>query len=207
MNDRIMLKVAADGDYLILHTYSRTRKLSHSFYVKRDKFRELERNGFVAAFDQPSVLTIRINSRDNTVTFTFAWLNRYSSGELHGREEIVTVPQTSLMDFIRSSEEMDGTKRWAALALPAPRGPRLVFRSRRNLKAVIGNRSLCRKFRKELDRHFCWPGADEIIIYDDSAPYSFGFTEMRNGERGICGGIILHNYRNNLDTAYYGVHT
>ena len=66
MNDRIMLKAAADGDYLILHTYSRTRKLSHGFYVRRDKFEELERNGFAAVFDHPCVLTIRINSRDNT---------------------------------------------------------------------------------------------------------------------------------------------
>lgn len=207
MNDRIKLNILSSGDYLIFHTYSRAHKLSHSFYVNRDKFWELERNGFVAVFDHPSVLTIRINNRNNTVIFTFAWLNRYSSGELHGREEIVTVPEAPLMEFVRRSEEPDGAKRWAALALPEPRGPRLVFRSRRNLKAVIGNRMLYRKFRKELNQHFHWQGSDEIIIYDDFMPYSFGFTEMRNGESGICGGIILHNYHNDLTTAYYGIHT
>ena len=207
MNERNMLKISTSAEFLVLHTYSRSRKLSHGFYVDRDKFWELERNGFAAVFDRPSVLTIRVNSRNNTVTFTFSWLNRFDSGELHGREETITVPEAPLMEFVRRSEEMDGPKQWAALALPAPRGPRLVFRSRKNLKAVAGNRMLFRKLRKELDSHFRWPGADEIILYDDFAPYSFGFEERRNGSRGICGGVILHNYDGNLKTAYYGVHT
>ena len=207
MNDRIKLNILSSGDYLIFHTYSRAHKLSHSFYVNRDKFWELERNGFVAAFDHPSVLTIRINGHDNTVTFTFAWLNLCDSGELHGREEIVKVSEAPLMEFVRRSEEPDGPEKWTALSIPEKQRPHIVLKSAKNLKAVIGNAAIYRKFRKVLLTHFCWPRSDEIIIYDDSMPYSFGFTEIRNGESGICGGIILHNYHNDLKTAYYGVHT
>ena len=207
MNDRIKLNILSSGDYLIFHTYSRAHKLSHSFYVNRDKFWELERNGFVAAFDHPSVLTIRINSSNNTVTFTFAWLNLCDNGELHGREEIVTVPEASLMEFVRSSEVPDGPEKWTALSIPEKQRPHIVLKSGKNLKAVIGNAAIYRKFRKVLLTHFCWPRSDEIIIYDDSMPYSFGFTEIRNGESGICGGIILHNYRDDPAAAYYAVHT
>ena len=207
MNDRIKLNILSSGDYLIFHTYSRAHKLSHSFYVNRDKFWELERNGFVAAFDHPSVLTIRINSSNNTVTFTFAWLNLCDSGELHGREEIVTGPEASLMEFVRQSAEPDGPEKWTALSIPEKQRPHIVLKSGKNLKAVIGNAAIYRKFRKVLLTHFCWPRSDEIVIYDDSAPYSFFFEEWRNGRRAICGGIILHNYRDDPAAAYYAVHT
>ena len=98
-------------------------------------------------------------------------------------------------------------KIWNALSAPEPRGPRMVFRSRKNLKAVVRNKVICHKFAKELTSHFHWRGSDEIVIYDDSLPYSFFFEERINGRTGICGGIIFHNEDNDLAKASYGVHT
>lgn len=202
-----MLKIHSDSEYLVLNTYSRTQGLSHSFYIHQNKFEELDLHGYVVALDQPSFLTMRKGSCGNTVTFTFTWLMRCGDSELCGREESLTIPYVPMMSFIRASEDPNEPKRWAALALTEQQYPRLVFHSKRNLKAVLANRKIYRKLRKELALHFRWPGAEEIVIYDDFVPYSFGFTEKRNGETGICGGIIFHNHHNDLETAYYGVHT
>lgn len=41
----------------------------------------------------------------------------------------------------------------------------------------------------------------------DFAPYSFFFREVCAGRNGICGGLIFHNYHDNLKKANYSVHT
>ncbi len=204
MNERTMIKMRVSGDFLILRTYSRAHKLSGEFYVHRSVFDELEEKDIVVALDAPSVLTIRRGRRSGTLAFGFLWLNRCGNQEIRGREETVTVQESQLMEFIRESAKPDGQTHWAALGMTMARFPRFVFQSRRNLKAVVSNRMIRRRLCKTLESHFRWPDTDEIVIYDDFVPYSFGFTEMRDGKRGICGGIILHNHDNDF---YYGVHT
>lgn len=207
MSERTMLKIRASGDFLILRTYSRAHKLSGEFFLQRFSFDELQEKGLVVVLDSPSVLTIRQDKRAGTLTFGFLWLKRCGDNELRGREETVTVLESRLMDFIRESENPDGPARWAALGMTMAHFPRFTFQSRRNLKAVVGNRMIRHRFCKTLESHFRWPSTDEIIIYDDIVPYSFGFTELRNGKQGICGGIILHNHDHDLQKSYYGVHT
>ena len=46
----------------------------------------------------------------------------------------------------------------------------------------------------------------QITMYDDFEPYSFFFREQTPYGAGICGGVILHG-RENLEKAYYGIHT
>lgn len=207
MNERTMLKIHASGDYLFLRTYSRAHKLSSEFYVRRSVFDELEEKDLVVALDAPSVLTIRRDRRAGTLAFDFLWLNRCGNYELCGREETVTVTESRLIAFIRESAKPDGSKQWAALGTTTAHLPRFTFQSRRNLKAVVGNRMIRRRLCKTLASHFRWPGTDEIVVYDDFVPYSFGFTELRDGKQGICGGIILHNHDNDLQKSYYSVHT
>ena len=54
--------------------------------------------------------------------------------------------------------------------------------------------------------NFNWPDADEIHLTNDFMPYSFFFREYRNGQAGMCGGLILHG-QEDMDKAYYGIHT
>ena len=207
MDDRIKVTAASSEDYLVFHTYSWKHKRSPCFYVPKKKFQELEKNGSFTDHDGASVMIVYQNMQKDTLTITFEWLNQHSDHTLSGREETVTVFRSSLMEFIRRSAEPDGPHIWNALSIPVSRGPRLIFRSRKNLKAVVRNRPICRKLNKKLAKHFHWPGTDEIIIYDDFLPYSFYFEERRNGEVGICGGIIYHDHNHDPATARYDVHT
>lgn len=207
MDDRIKVTAELSCNCLVFHTYSREQKQSRNFYVRKDCFQELEERDSFMCRDGISIMAVVRNAERDTLTITFVWLDRKGDGSLTGREESVTVSESSLLRFIRQSEEEDGPRVWNALSAPESRGPRMVFRSRKNLKAVVRNKVICHKFAKELTSHFHWRGSDEIVIYDDSLPYSFFFEERINGRTGICGGIIFHNEDNDLAKASYGVHT
>ena len=207
MDDRIKVSAELSYNCLVFHTYSRKLKRSGYFYVQKDCFQGLEERGSFMCRDGISIMVANRNNGRDTLTITFVWLNREGDGSLTGREETVTVSGSSLLRFIRQGEEENGTRIWNVLSVPESRGPRMVFQSRKNLKAVVRNKVICHKFTKALTSHFHWRGSDEIVIYDDSLPYSFYFEERINGKTGICGGIIFHNEDNDLVKANYGVHT
>ena len=86
------------------------------------------------------------------------------------------------------------------------RGPKLEFCGKENLHAALENKTVRRKLVKFLRDNFWWKSASKICFYDDFLSYSFTFREFRNGKPGMCGGLILHG-QENLDRAYYSIHT
>ena len=207
MNDRTKVKVCESDNFFIFRTYSRKEKRSSTFYMTRATLEELFSKGRAVAIDSVSFATLWYDKEADIVGIRFRWLRLHSDNALTGREEFVRLPAAALHAFVWQSAAEDGPKDWKVLSVPELRTPHLVFRSTRNLKAVTGNKALYRKFLKVLRKEFEQKHADEVVFYDDSQPYSFFFQEMHGGERGICGGVILHNYENDLTTAKYGVHT
>lgn len=207
MDDRIKLTVRVSDDFFVFRTYSRKQKRSSSFYMSRVTLEKVFSKGRTVSFDGVSNAVLWHNEEQDTVVVRFSWLHLHSDNTLIGREETVRLPGGTFRAFVQQSVEENGPKEWKALSIPERFAPHLVFRSRRNLKAVAGNKLVYRKFLKVLRRNFERKRADEIIFYDDSVPYSFFFQEMYGDRLGVCGGVILHNYHNDLATAEYGVHT
>ena len=83
---------------------------------------------------------------------------------------------------------------------------KLEFCGKENLHAALENKTVRRKLVKFLRDNFWWKNASKICFYDDFLPYSFTFREFRNGKPEMCGGLILHG-QENLDRAYYSIHT
>jgi len=82
---------------------------------------------------------------------------------------------------------------WKALSVDDSVGQaRIVFKSRKNLHAALGNGVIRRKLIRFLRDQFRWGNSEEIEIYDDFVPYSFFFREIKDGKAGISGGLILH---------------
>lgn len=207
MNSRTMVTVRASDDFFVFRTYSRERRHSSSFYMNRETLGELFSKGRAVDVDGVSYASLWYDEGRDAVVIRFRWLHLHSDNTLIGREETVRLPGETFRAFVQQSVEESGPKEWKALSVPERLAPHLVFRSRRNLKAVVGNKLVYRKFLKTLRQHFEWGRADEVIFYDDSVPYSFFFQEMYGEKRGVCGGVILHDYKNDLTTAEYGVHT
>ena len=84
--------------------------------------------------------------------------------------------------------------------------PQIIYNGRKTMKNVAANKLFRHKFAKFMSCHFDWRNSKAIHLYDDGK-YSFYFEEeMKGGDRGICGGVILHN-ADDPAKAYYGMHT
>lgn len=132
-----------------------------------------------------------------------AQLNRYR--DEYYNSDAPSVSDEKFKTSIKQSRE-DGMQ-IKMLSLEESGRPKIEFQSRRNLKAVAETKALRKKLGKFLADHFLrWKGSRQITVYDDFEPYSFFFKEQTPYGNGICGGVILHG-RENLEKAYYGIHT
>ena len=111
----------------------------------------------------------------------FTWLSDTGGGKVTGRTEIIRLSYDKFKEYVRESRENSIQKRM--LSLEEHGRPKIEFQSRKNLK-----------------------GSRQITVYDDFEPYSFFFQEQTPYGTGMCGGVILHS-RENLEKAYYGIHT
>ena len=119
--------------------------------------------------------------------------------------ETVRVPYEKFKEFVVESRENGTQKRM--LSLEEESRVKVTFQSGRNLKAVAETKALRKKLGKFMADHFQrWKGSRQITVYDDFEPYSFFFQEQTPYGAGMCGGVILHG-RENLEKAYYGIHT
>lgn len=84
--------------------------------------------------------------------------------------------------------------------------PVIECRSQQNLHCVVKHKRLRKKLGRFLTRCFKWKSYERIVLYDDSSPYSFFFEGYTKSGQGLCGGVILFG-ENDLDTAYYTLHT
>ena len=203
MANATMVKVTAAGDFIIFKTVTRERK-SSSFYIRRDEISRLNTTNQLVAWDSSFAVFTR-DREEGTVNVHFYWLNLSGEGPFTGRMQSVTIMFEQLMSFVEQSAFEGRPQTWSALSIEPRSAPRFVFRSSRNLHEVISNKLTRRKLCKFLRDNFRWRSSTEIIFTDDFIPRSF-FTEMRKCGAGICGGLILHG-QENMEKAYYGIHT
>jgi len=179
------------------------RKSPHGFMISKvviDDLYELPRT-VLCEHDCGSFAQVWRDPLSETVHIRFYWLN--SNGvQLTGWEQTIIVPFDELMSFNKGYMG----ERWELLSLEESRQPKLTFCGKKNLHAAVNNPVVRRKLTRFLRDNFQWPGAEEILLYDDMKPYSFYFREMRNGRVGICGGVIFHG-REDMKKAQYSIHT
>lgn len=203
MNSRTLVKITATEHCLSFRTVSRDRKSPHSFLILRralDDLYDLPQME-ITVNDIRSFAELHRNPLEGTVRIRFSWLGG-DGFRLTGWEETVVLPFRELMEFSKSA---DGS-RWDTLSLTERPIPRLVFHSQETLHKALGNKLVRRRLVRFLRDNFKWRTAEEIAFYDDFVPYSFFFREIRNGQPGSCGGLILHG-QEKMETAWYSIHT
>ena len=154
-----------------------------------------------------------IQTRSGELRISFTWLSGScdGSGFVRGYEQEILLDYGTLAAFVRDSEQEGGPRQISMLAKPYPRRqkPRLDFSSdgaRETVRGIAKSPMLRRRLFTALRDSFNWPDSDEIRFYSDFAPHSFFFREFRDGEAGICGGLILHDYGCPQE-ARYSIHT
>ncbi len=206
MKGRTLVKLSADKNCVGFRTISRSGKSPMRFLISRNSLEKLEHEQSVIVTDIHSFAILRRNIPAGTLHIDFTWL--HSSGEtcVAGHTETVTVPYDGMMAFIRSSAEEGGPSRWATLSIIEGGQPRLVFYDVDGLRRCLENIKVRRKLLRFLRDRFQFSMADEIGFYHDFEPYSFYFREIKSGNTGIVGGLILHN-QEDMENAYYSTHT
>lgn len=205
MSNRTMVKLTARQYGIELWTYSREKK-SRSFFVLRDELAELSRRDEIIVHDGSSYATFRRDLYAGTVGVRFAWLS-ICGDRLSGWEETLELPYAPIMEFAESSREAGGPKHCRLLAVKAKTTqPRFIFCDVQRLHECLAVKDVRRKLVRFLRDNFRWPDSEEIRFYSDFDPYSFFFQEIRRGQTCLSGGLILHR-QENLDRAYYSIHT
>lgn len=211
MTDRIMLRAYASENTISIQTYTPRMKSPQRFYITYSELDRLQSEGSIITNDIHSFVKLRLDEHRDRLTFEFTWLSGCGFDRVEGVEQTVHLRWGKFRDFLDVVRQPDCPKEnkvFRAVSLDARRGrPRLVFDGNRaNLRAAIGDPRVRHKLGKALMANFNWPDADEIHLTNDFMPYSFFFREYRNGQAGMCGGLILHG-QEDMDKAYYGIHT
>ena len=208
MNNRTMIKLSASEDCVTLRTFSIDYHSPQGFILTEKELLELEEKRYMTVSDIRSFakLALRKNmEQEDVLEITFTWLSDAGGGRVSGMTETVRLFYERFREFVRDSQRNGITKRM--LSLEEHGRPKIEFQSRKNLKAVAETKALRKKLGKFMADHFLrWKGSRQITVYDDFEPYSFFFQEQTPYGTGMCGGVILHS-RENLEKAYYGIHT
>lgn len=201
------MKVSAGEHCIGFRTISRGKKSPQTFYIPRDHFDDLERDGGIIVSDIHSFASLHRCADTGTLRIGFTWLSDRCGGEVTGWEESVTLPYDALAAFVRDSSQEGGPDQWKCLSLCPASQTRLIFHDQKRLRECLANGAVRRKLSRALRDHFHYPGECQIHLYHDFEPYSFFFREVYGGQDGIMGGLIFHNYQNDFRKAYYSVHT
>ncbi len=205
MSSRTMVKLIGRQYGIEFQTYSREKK-SRSFFVLRSELADLSQRDEITVHDGCSFAIFRRNIPAGTVDACFSWLS-ICGDHLSGQEEILRMPYAAIMEFAESSREAGGPKHCRLLASEAKATqPRFVFCDTQRLHECLAIKDIRRKLVRFLRDNFCWISSDQILFYSDYIPYSFFFQEIRDGRPCLSGGLILHR-QENMDRAYYSIHT
>ena len=167
----------------------------------------MEQERWALSCDIHSFAKLRLSKAEDgleVMEVSFTWLRSSGWNGLSGQTETVRLPYAPFHEF--ACGNIGEGEEWRALSILPQAGPRLEFYSRRNLHAVVGNPLLRHKLGKFFAREMHWVDYQRIVLSDDFLPYSFFFTGYTNEGPGLCGGVILHG-QDNLQKAYYGIHT
>lgn len=191
--------------YICFRTVSRSRKSPHRFYISRDTLEKLEHEPEVIVHDIRSFAVLRRDTHTGIIEIEATWLSG-DEDHLSGFQDTILLPYQKIKECLRESQLGDPVV-LKTLSMDIHREqPRLVFKSRKNLHAVLNNAAIRRKLVRFLRDQFQWPCSDEIEFYDDFMPYSFIFKEIRAGEPVLTGGLILHG-QDDIENAHYSIHT
>ncbi len=205
-SDRTLVKAYALEHGIDFRTVSRARKSPRRFYILRTVLEGLKADEPVIVSDIFCFAKLCLRGLDKTLRIDFTWLNG-GYDRLTGWEESVTLPYGALMDFVHESSQEDGPNQWGHLSLCMDGRPKIVFYDQEGLRKCLENKTVRGKLARALRDNFHYPNVEQISLYHDFAPYSFLFQEVRAGQVGAVGGLILHNHDNDLKKAYYSVHT
>ena len=206
-NKNTLVQACAEDNYIGFRTIGWYRKSPHRFYILREALAELEHNLEMIARDVCSFAVLHREIHKGTLEVQFYWMDN-DGQNLSGYQETVTIPYDDFTAFVHNSVLPGGPSHWRVLSIDNTRKqPRIVFNSRRNLCAAIQNGIIRKKLVRFLRDGFRWPDADQIELQDDFLPYSFGFRKIKNGEIALSGGLILHQQQNDIEKAFYSIHT
>lgn len=204
MDNRTMVKITEYDNSYAVRTVSRDFHSSKNFYILKSELDKLQRDGCIIFRDIYSYADIKYcktrKGVADKIQITFSWLSSPGDGTLTGRVETISIPPDSFDLSLHGEGEVK-----KVLSIP-DKLPVIECRSQKNLHRVVENRQLRSKLARFLDKNFRWVDYDRIVLYDDFVPYSFVFDGYAKYSSGICGGIILHG-QENLQTAYYSIHT
>ena len=206
MKERTLVHMVFRGDCVSLRTISRTRKSPHRFYISRHKLEELEHKSEIVTYDIHSFAILHRNTYAGTIEIEFTWLEN-DGNTVSGYQDTIILPYDKMMECLHESTLESKPVIWKALSVDDSVGQaRFVFKSRKNLHAALENGVIRHKLIRFLRDQFRWGHSEKIETYDDFVPYSFYFQEIKNGNAGISGGIILHG-QDDMKKAYYSMHT
>ena len=201
-----MVKIERTENYLYFRTINRERKSPSSFAIPRHILSGLE--GVTAYSDGGYFARIWFDPMEEDLVIAFSWLHEHSDGTLIGWRQTVRLPYEKLIRFDGEAYDPNGDNILRLLSRDSLPRPPLVFKGSKNLRSVIAIPMLRRKLFACLRNHFDWKSSRRILLYNDTAPFSFFFEEeLKNGESGICGGVILHGWNTDRAKAHYEVHT
>ncbi len=208
MNNRIMIKLSASEDCITLRTFTKEYHSPQGFILTQKEMMELEEKGHLTVSDIRSFAELALRKsieQEEILEIVFTWLSDAGGGKVSGMTETVRLPYEKFKELVEESRENGTQKRM--LSIEERGRVKVTFQSRRNLRAVAETKALRKKLGKFMGNHFLrWKGSRQITVYDDFEPYSFFFQEQTPYGAGMCGGVILHG-RENLEKAYYGIHT
>ena len=205
VNDRILVKVYADEYCIGFKTVSRKRKSKQRFLVTRDELARLAHEQSVITRDIHSFAILRRDTAAGTLSIDFSWLNGGCGGTLTGWEETVTLSYDALMAFVEASAQEGGPVTWKALSIQQTTTPQIVFVDQDGLRRCLENKTVRGKLARALRDNF--QGYERVVLYHDFQAYSFLFRSFQGDRPFITGGLIFHNYQNDLGKAYYSIHT
>lgn len=205
VNDRTLVKISASEYCIGFKTISRKRKSKQRFLVTRDELARLAHEQRIITRDIYSFAVLRRDTAAGTLSIGFSWLNGGCSGTLTGWEETVTLPYDMLMNFVEASAQEGGPRTWEVLSIQQTETPQLIFVDAEGLRKCLENRAVRGKLVRALRDNF--HGYERVVFYHDFAAYSFMFRSFRGDQPFITGGLIFHDYQNELKKAYYSVHT
>lgn len=201
MNNRTLVKIYNQTDFYSLKTVSLKFRSPHMFYISKDKLRNSDGKNHLIVKDGHSFAELIKweHQGEDFIEIRFTWLSDEGIIGLTAHCETINLPCAVF-------DEIEGEVEKRKILSIEDSLPKIIFRSRANLKKVGDKPALRRRLGKFLNHHFKWPNYERIEIFDDFLPYSFGFAAYYANGRGICGGIILHG-QEDLSKAYYSIHT
>lgn len=206
-----MVKIERTENFLYFRTIKRSekqiKKSPGSFAVPRHAISNLD--GTTATLsDGGCYAKLWLDPMEKEVVITFSWLHEHSDGTLIGWRQTVRLPYEKLVRFDDEAYDSGACNVLRLLSRDFLPKPQLVFKGCENLRAVVAIPMLRHKLFACLRNHFDWKSSRRILLYNDSAPFSFFFEEeLKNGKSGICGGVILQGWNTNRAKAHYEVHT